>query len=191
MKKKFFILIFSAIVLMPLATSAATPLLYFGGNPPLVSCTGINCNTCDLFETAQRIIYFGMTLVLFVFGPIMITIGGIMMLISGGSEERFTSGRKMATGAVIGILIALGAFLIVNTLLVTIAQRINGFDGSGFTISCSARSPFVPAQNNGSQNQHTECSPDGTCGLVPNSYSSSTPASGSNDTNRGDNGDQP
>ena len=134
--------------LLPLAASAAVSLPYFGGSGsglPFASCTGVNCTTCDLFETGQRVIYFIMTLALFVFGPIMVTIGGIMMLISGGNEERFSGGKKMATGAVIGILIALAAFLIVNTLLATIAKQITGFSGSGFTISCSAISPVAPA----------------------------------------------
>ena len=87
-----------------------------------------------------------MTLTLFVIGPIMVTAGGVMMMIAAGNEERFTTGRKMATGAIIGIAIALGAFLIVNTLLVAIANltKAPGFSGSGFTISCDAKSPLVP-----------------------------------------------
>lgn len=137
-------------IFFPLAASADVSLFPFGywGDPPpghgLLSCVGVDCNTCDLFATGQRVIYFMMTLTIFVIGPLMITAGGIMMLISAGNAERFSSGRKMATGAVIGILIGLGAFLIVNTLLVAVAKQIPGFSGSGFTISCNARSPFVP-----------------------------------------------
>ena len=147
MKKYLFSFVACLLLLSPILASAAVSLPYFGGNPPFASCAGVNCTTCDLFETGQRVIYFIMTLALFVFGPIMVTIGGVMMLISGGNEDRFTSGKKMATGAVIGILIALAAFLIVNTLIATIAQRITGLEGSGFTINCSATSPYVPPQN--------------------------------------------
>ncbi len=84
-------------------------------------------------------------MVLFVIAPIMITIGGIMMLIAGGSEDRFSTGKKMATGAVVGILIALSAFLIVNIAVTALAKdKIQGMTLSGFTISCTATSPYVP-----------------------------------------------
>ncbi|MBI4085412.1 MAG: hypothetical protein HY432_02835 [Candidatus Liptonbacteria bacterium] len=145
MNKKIFLsfLAFN-MLLFPFAAFADVSLFPTGYWGPLVSCSGVDCNVCHLFSTAQMVIYFIMTLTLFVIGPIMITIGGMMMLVSGGSEERFSSGRKMATGAVWGILIALGAFLIVNTLLSAIASQTEGFGGSGFTISCSATSPFNP-----------------------------------------------
>ena len=142
-----YLLLAISYLLIPLAASADVSLFPAGYWGPLVSCSGIQCNTCHLFSTAQMVIYFIMTLTIFVIGPLMITAGGIMMLISAGNAEKFSSGRKMATGAVIGILIALGAFLIVNTLLVAVARQIPGFSGSGFTISCSARSPFVPPAN--------------------------------------------
>ncbi|GEM_PF-1025242 len=179
-KIKIFLLV-SFFIILPLAASAAVSIPYFGGTPPFASCSGVNCTTCDLFETGQRVIYFIMTMALFVFGPIMVTAGGIMMLISGGNEERFTSGRKMATGAVIGILIALGAFLIVNTLLATIAQRITGFEGSGFTINCSATSPYVPPRNQPSQNQNLICDPTGYC--APGPSNQNAPASTTDPTN--------
>lgn len=155
---------------MPLIVSADVSLFPTGYWGPLVSCTGINCNTCHIFSTAQMVIYFIMTLTLFVVGPLMITAGGIMMLVSGGSPEKFSSGRKMATGAVIGILIALGAFLIVNTLLVAVAKQIPGFNGSGFAISCSATSPYVnpsvPATGDYSGEQYNPA-PSDTGGIGP------------------------
>jgi len=156
MKKTYFL--FSAfyllVLLLPLAASAQVSLPYFGGNPPFVSCSGTSCTTCDIFETGQRVIYFGMTMILFVLAPIMIVIGGMMMLIAGGSEERFSSGRRMATGAVIGILIALCAFLIVNFAVTTLVDgRIDGLTLSGLTISCTATSPYVPPTNINQQNQ--------------------------------------
>jgi len=164
MKKYYLVLVFCILSLVPLLASAAVSLFPFGywGEAPngLLSCVGINCTTCDLFATGQRIIYFIMTLTLFVVGPIMITAGGIMMLVSGGSPEKFSSGRKMATGAVIGILIALGAFLIIYTLLFAVAKQIPGFNGTGFSISCApgTKSPYVdpsvPATGNFSGEQY-------------------------------------
>lgn len=133
---------------LPLVASAQVSLPYFGGNPPFVSCSGTTCTTCDLFETGQRVIYFGMTMILFVIAPILITAGGIMMVIAGGSEERFSSGKKMATGAVVGILIGLCAFLIVNLAVDALASgMIPGMTRSGLTISCKATAPYVAPTN--------------------------------------------
>lgn len=148
MIKSFYVILIIVAGLASLSpvSALAIGLPYWG---PLVSCTGVNCTTCDFFSTAQMVIYFIMTLTLFVVGPIMITWGGIMMLISAGSVERFADGRRIATGAVWGIVIALGAFLIINTLLKAIATNVSGFNnsGSGFTISCTAKSPFVPTNS--------------------------------------------
>ncbi len=154
-----FAFFYIAVLLLPVAASAAqVSLPYFGGDPPFVSCSGTSCNTCDFFETGQRVIYFGMTMVLFVIAPIMVTIGGIMMLIAGGSEDRFSTGKKMATGAVVGILIALGAFLIVNIAVTALAKdRIEGMTLSGFTISCTATSPYVPRECATDLNGITTC----------------------------------
>lgn len=157
----FFIVFYLAVLLLPIVASAAqVSLPYFGGkDAPFVSCNGANCTTCDLFETGQRVIYFGMTLVLFVFGPIMVTIGGLMMLIAGGSEDRFSTGKKMATGAVVGILIALGAFLIVNLGIdaINATGAIPGMTRSGLTISCTATSPYVPKECATDVNGVTTC----------------------------------
>jgi hypothetical protein len=147
-KKRLLVVgLYSAALFLPLVALASVSLPYFGGNPPFVSCNGTNCTACDLFETGQRIIYFGMTLLLFVIAPIMIISGGIMMLIAGGSEERFSSGKRMATGAVIGIIIGLCAFLIVNLGIGAVSGHIDGMTSSGLTISCTATSPYVAPTN--------------------------------------------
>ena len=48
---------------------------------------------------------------------VMIVYGGIMMMIAGGNESRFASGRSAATSAVIGLVIALLAWLIIDTII--------------------------------------------------------------------------
>ena len=83
-----------------------------GGTPPKV-CTSV----CDILQTLQNLAYFGMTLVTFVIGPVLLLWGGIMILISQGSTERLGTGKKILTGTVWAIVIALGAFVIVNTFL--------------------------------------------------------------------------
>ena len=150
--RKFLLLVISCLLfllLVPLVSSAAS--FPYWGKGGLVSCTGgilsdtpnagnlPTCTSlCDLFKTGQNIIYFMMTLAVLAIAPIMIVIGGIMMLISAGSETQVSSGRKMVTGAVIGIAIALGAFIIVNTFFVGIAIITGGTPRSWFDIKCTA-----------------------------------------------------
>lgn len=142
--KKIWFLVFGFLLLAPILASAAS-FPYWG---PLASCTGTNCRSlCDLLVTAQNVIYFLMTLAVLALAPIMIVIGGIMMLVSAGSEGGISKGRKMVTGAVIGIAIALGAFIIINTFLWAIANTAElaksglTIGTSGWTIQCTAPSP--------------------------------------------------
>lgn len=101
---------------------------------PLLSCTGQYCdlgtgkvtqNTCnslcDLMVTGQRIIYFALTLLAFVFVPVMMIFGAAQMLWSAGSPERVTKGISTITHALIGLGIGLGAFIIVNTFFFALA----------------------------------------------------------------------
>ena len=49
-------------------------------------------------------------------GVIFIVYGGFVIMTSGGSEERFNKGKQVITAAVIGLAIALGAWLIITAL---------------------------------------------------------------------------
>lgn len=153
--RKFLLLVISYslfVSLVPVLASAAEFPFLQSLKGPLVSCTGApitgsnlpTCvSLCDLLKTGQNIINFMMALAVLAIGPIMIVVGGIMMLVSGGSQERFSSGRKIATGAVIGIAIALGAFIIVNTFFYFIAigtgsaPRTGSNPGSWSNIQCA------------------------------------------------------
>lgn len=118
------------LVLLPISAGATnSPGFPYWG--PLVSCTGLSCvSLCDLILTAQNVIYFGITLVVLVISPIFLLWGGITMIISGGSEERWRSGKKILVGAIVGLFLTLGAFVIVNTVLFVVGAKISG-NGSG------------------------------------------------------------
>ncbi|RJQ28634.1 hypothetical protein C4571_03120 [Candidatus Parcubacteria bacterium] len=135
----FFVLGALALPVLGFAHEVRVP--YWG---PLLSCgtvideKGVATNPCtslcDLVHTAQHFIYFGITLALVALAPPFFAWGGIMILTSGGSEERLGSGKKILTGTVIGIVIVLAAFLIVNTFISLIGVR--GVIGWG-NINCS------------------------------------------------------
>ena len=103
---------------------------------PLVSCTGdgspdangnatmeVCQSVCDLVHTFQHLIYFGMTLALFVFMPIFVAYGGILILIGGANPGLISQGKGAIQKSIIGAVITLSAFLIVNTFLLAFGQN--------------------------------------------------------------------
>lgn len=136
-----------------LANTWTTPNLW--GTPPgfwgpLVSCTGnyLTQNSdgstpnpctslCDLIDTAINIIYFGMSIALFIIGPVVVAAGAIMIMLSGSSPEMLTKGKKAIVGTVVGILLVLCAYLLVNTVLTVL--NISGVGGFGNN-SCTTTS---------------------------------------------------
>lgn len=74
------------------------------------------CTFCDAIKVTANIV----KLLFQVAIPIavaMIVYGALRLMLAGGSEEQITKSRKVMTSAVIGLVIALSAWIIVNTLL--------------------------------------------------------------------------
>ena len=111
-----------------------------GGTPPsvgsLVSCgrTGQPaCTFADVIKFIQNLINF----LIFVLAPVIFALvllwAGVLMLTSGGSTEKFTKARGMIFKAVIGLLIALAAWLIVQAILVGMGYSVyNPATNTGF-----------------------------------------------------------
>ncbi len=79
------------------------------------------CDFCDALIVTQNIIQFLFQIAI----PItvaMIAYGAIRMMISAASEEQVRNARHIMTSAVVGLVIALAAWIIVNTLLHILAK---------------------------------------------------------------------
>ncbi|MBI5079350.1 hypothetical protein HZB06_01575 [Candidatus Wolfebacteria bacterium] len=126
-KFKLFIFVFLFAVLT-FASSTA--------NADLLPCTGLGCaklGFCGFGMLGKNIIDFMLYTLVMPLAAIMIVYGGIMMMIAGGNESRFASGKSAATSAVIGLVIALLAWLIVDTIIKVIT---GGSFGPWNKISC-------------------------------------------------------
>lgn len=141
----------------------AAGIPYWG---PIVSCTGLGCNSlCDLLKTFQNFIYFIITLAVFAIGPILIIWGGIVILTAAGGE-RLAYGKRIIYGTLIGILIALASFAIVNTILWAIGQPTGSTGGSWSNFQCSV----APSSGGGQfqqQQQQQQQSQAPTQGIIP------------------------
>ena len=110
----------------------STPLSFAAG---LVPCEGIDCTWCDLFALAKNVIDYAL-MIIFPLAAIMIVYGGIIMMTARDNANKFTQGKDVMTAAVIGILIALLSWLILDTVFKIIAPGFDGNFGPWNELSC-------------------------------------------------------
>lgn len=87
---------------------------------PLVPCGrgGDPCRFCHIFELINNIIAFVLTCLAPIIAVLMLIIGGIFMLIAGGSPQLFNRAKSIITAVVIGLAIIFVAWVFLNTLFV-------------------------------------------------------------------------
>ena len=154
-----------ALVGLPLIASAqvqAPSLPYWAPNG-LVSCTGnlynydaqgnatpnpnACTNLCNLVQTAVNVIYFIMTVALFIIAPVLVMIGAIMIIFAGANPGMLENGKKTLTSTVIGIVIVLAAYLIVSAFLYAMTiTGVGGFGGPSCTPPPSSFLRIEPTQ---------------------------------------------
>ena len=123
-KKKFGI---SSVLVLSLVLfsifSILNPALAFAQNlkpdcdPTLVPGKPGACDVNAAVVFLKKVIDFMLTYTLIPLAALFIVYGGFVILTSAGSEQKFSEGKKIITAAVIGTAIALGSYLIVNTIL--------------------------------------------------------------------------
>jgi hypothetical protein len=156
--KVLMIFIVGSSLIMPMVASASSngtytnpslwPTGYWG---PLVSCTGnyisttnsdgtpVNActNLCDLIGTFINIIYFAMSIGIFIITPLAFLVGAIMVMVSGANPEMLSTGKNVLKTTAIGLAIILCSYLLVATVVSVLG--ISGVGGFGAAI-CSVKS---------------------------------------------------
>jgi hypothetical protein len=74
------------------------------------------CDFCDAIIVTNNIIQMLFKFSLGI-GALMIVIGGVAMIVSAGSKEKFEKGKKILVKAVTGVAIALLSWIIVSTVI--------------------------------------------------------------------------
>lgn len=107
---------------------------------PLVPCGPASlgfeqmCDTCQLFKLAQNIVTLITTEVAPVLAVIMIVVGAFFLLTAGGSEKAITKGKTIITSAIVGIMIILASWLVINLILSSLAPKATS--GPWYQINC-------------------------------------------------------
>jgi hypothetical protein len=99
----------------------ALPTYAAGG---LVPCDGPDCDLSDLIRMGNNIIRFLVYIGVFI-GVVMIAWGGFNLVLSQGNESAMEKAKSRIWNVVIGLLIVLLSWLIVDTVL-------NVLTGDGF-----------------------------------------------------------
>jgi len=97
------------------------------GQPPIVSCGNTGqpmCSLCDLYVLVRKIIDFLLFQLALPIAVVVALIGGILLLVSAGDPKKVEQGKSALTNAVVGIIIAFAAWLIINTILTTLAFKV-------------------------------------------------------------------
>lgn len=82
----------------------------------LVPCEGTDCKFCHLFQLAEKIINF-LVEISFAIAIIWIIWGGLKIIFAGANPGLAASGRKTILQAIIGLVILLCSWLIIDTIL--------------------------------------------------------------------------
>jgi len=99
---------------------------------PCGTSTTPPCTWCHLMQLIKNVIDFLMYIVI-PLAAVMIVVGGIFIMTAGGSTERVSKGREIVTAAIVGLLIALLSWLIIDTIIKIIA---GGSFGPWNKLSC-------------------------------------------------------
>ena len=102
------------------AFSCAGPLVPFG------SSEGNPCKPCHFFEGFANLTKF----IVFCLTPpaaVLMILIAAFFLIFGGNESARTAGKKIFTNTIIGLIIVYASWLIINTIIVTLASGVDGW----------------------------------------------------------------
>ncbi len=110
MRKSFLIIFISTLVLLPVITFAAPEV------KQIVPNCAPNCKWEDLTQLGTNILNFIISLSI-IAAAIMFSYAGFLYMSDGGSGNKIADAKKIFSAVVIGIIIILVAFLLVNTLL--------------------------------------------------------------------------
>jgi hypothetical protein len=96
-----------------------------GGLVP--DCPASGCGFEELMKLINKVINFLLFTIATPLAALVFAYSGIMLITAGGSSEKMTKAKKILGNLVVGYVIALAAWLIINTILSAL-----GFHGSWF-----------------------------------------------------------
>lgn len=115
--KKIILALFSVMVVGIFFLTPTEVVLADG----FVTCSGVDCSFCNLVEMANIIIIwlFGVIALLFM---VLMVVAGFGLVMSAGNQSELASAKSKFTNAIIGLLIVMSAWLVIDTIMKTLLQ---------------------------------------------------------------------
>jgi Type IV secretion system pilin len=117
---------FAILILLVFVVPTDVVMAADGGPGNFVPCNGPDCSTCHFVSMINEIIkwLFGMIAVLFAG---LMLVAGFGLVTSGGNPSALSAAKSKFVNAIIGIIIVLSAYLIIDTLM---RGLLKGGDGT-------------------------------------------------------------
>lgn len=80
------------------------------------------CTVCDGLKVTANVVTF-LTELAIGLSALMVAYGAILMMASGANEGMYSKGKKTITWALIGVAVALGGWILVNTVINILAPN--------------------------------------------------------------------
>ncbi len=123
-----------------IAFFVSVPMITYGA---LVPCEGAGCSTCHIVTTVNGVVKW-LVQIMVVLAGLILAWAGFTMVTSGGSSEKISHAKEMMVNSLIGFIILLSAWLVVDTILkALVGETLPGY-GPWNEIQCST-SPAAQA----------------------------------------------
>jgi hypothetical protein len=83
---------------------------------PLVPCEGATCQTCDLIKLGNNIVEW-LVKIMATVCAIVVAVAGFKMVTAGGDSGAISEAREMITNVVVGFIMLLSAWLVIDTVM--------------------------------------------------------------------------
>lgn len=93
---------------------------------------GCPCQFCDLFLLFDKIYKFVMYDIVPPIAVVLLIVGGVWILLSGGNPAGATKGKTIVFSTLIGLAVVYGAYLLVSTFLMAIGANVWSGPGEGW-----------------------------------------------------------
>jgi len=122
-----------SFLILPDITLAEEPTT----EPSLASfagCTGLDCSACNVVGMANGLIKWLIGILFLLFAALMM-IAGVRLVTSAGNPSALSEAKDKFINAIVGFLIVLSAWLIVDTIMKGLVGRAGDDNSRGFIVS--------------------------------------------------------
>ena len=109
----------------------------------VVPCNGPDCRACDIITLGQNLLTWFIGIMAAI-TALMFAWGGMEMVMSAGNASMVSSGREKMSNAIIGLIIILASWLIVNTFILVISGGNLSNWGQIQCVANPARTTYAP-----------------------------------------------